>query len=81
MDMKTTDNMTDVCNEPMMAPVVDGIVFEEPSIPYEVDFGYPRTLDELKSELHEAQVERNDPSKWMTSQEFWAEMRHDLSWL
>ena len=81
MDMKTTDNMTDMCNEPVMAPVADTVVCEEPSIPYEVDFGYPRTLDELKSELHEAQAERNDPSKWMTSQEFWIEMHRDLQWL
>lgn len=64
------DDMTDMCNEPVMAPVADTVVCEEPSIPYEVDFGYPRTLDELKSELHEAQAERNDPSKWMTSQEY-----------
>jgi hypothetical protein len=42
---------------------------------------YPRTLDELKAELHVSQAERSDASKWMTSQEFWTEMRHDLSWL
>jgi hypothetical protein len=81
MMMEKTDNMTDMCNEPMMAPVAGSEEFEEPSIPYGVDFGYPRTLDELKAELHVSQAERSDTSKWMTSQEFWTEMRHDLSWL
>lgn len=79
--MKSTDYTTDMCNEPALAPVADTVDFVEPEIPRDVDFGYPRTLDELKSELHESLAERKDSSKWMSSEEFWTEMRHDLSWL
>lgn len=79
--MKSTDCTTDMCNEPALAPVADAVEFEEPEIPCDVVWGYPRTLNELKSELHESLAERKDSSKWMSSEEFWTEMHRDLSWL
>ena len=55
--------------------------WDEPEIPYEVDFGYPRTLEELKASLHESMSHRDDPSYWITDNEFWSEMKKDLPWL
>ena len=81
MDMKSTNHTPDLCNEPALATVADTLEHEEPGIPYEVDFGFPRTLDELKSELRESHAQRLDSSKWMSSDEFWTEMRRELPWL
>jgi hypothetical protein len=33
------------------------------------DFGYPQTLEELEVELQQAEQERNDASKWCSSEE------------
>ena len=35
-----------------------------------VDFGYPRTLEEVNAALDKADDERNDLTKWITSIEF-----------
>ena len=34
------------------------------------DFGYPHTLEELETALDNADAQRNDPSKWISSVEF-----------
>ena len=46
-----------------------------------VDFGYPRTLEEVEAELEKAEAERNDPSKWVTSEEFHRRLEQKYPWL
>ncbi|MBR1484861.1 MAG: hypothetical protein IJ612_04125 [Prevotella sp.] len=46
-----------------------------------VDFGYPRTLEEVEAELEKAEAERNDPSKWITSEEFHRRLEQKYPWL
>ena len=50
-------------------------------IPCDVDFGYPRTTEEVRAEAEEALCERHDESKWMTNDAFWAAMKQDLPWV
>ena len=80
MNINVNDTM-DTCCEPMAATVIDTAKWNESEIPYEVDFGFPRSIEELKAELTNSLAERSDPSKWMTDKEFWAEMKRDLAWL
>jgi hypothetical protein len=44
------------------------------------DFGYPQTLEELEVELQQAEQERNDASKWCSSEEFWNEIKKEFPW-
>ncbi|MBQ8705297.1 MAG: hypothetical protein IJ548_03235 [Paludibacteraceae bacterium] len=46
-----------------------------------VDFGYPRTLEEVEAALEQAEAERNDPTKWVTSQEFHQRLEQKYPWL
>ena len=46
-----------------------------------VDFGYPRTIQELHAALDLADEERNDPSKWISSIEFHQRLEMKYSWL
>ena len=39
------------------------------------DFGLPHTISELKAELEEAEREMDDPDKWCTSEQMWAEIK------
>ena len=78
------DLATDMCCEPGATTAVATDEWEnwdEPEIPYEVDFGYPRTVEELRASVREAMKHRDDPSYWITDEEFWAEMKQDLPWL
>lgn len=45
------------------------------------DFGYARTLDELEHALDEADSERNDPTKWISSVEFHTRLEKRYPWL
>lgn len=81
MNMEHTGHISDTCKEPALASVANTLEYEEPEIPCNVDFGFPRSIAELKTELHESLAERKDASKWMTSNEFWTEMHRDLAWL
>ena len=45
------------------------------------DFGYARTLEELELALDEADLERCDPSKWVTSVEFHTRIENKYPWL
>ena len=68
-----TDEMMGVCCEPEAAPAMATDEWEdrkEPEIPYEVDFGYPRTIEELKDALEKVHSQRNDPTKWITHEAF-----------
>ncbi len=74
----------DRCCEPATAPAVatdEWENLEEPEIPYEVDFGYPRTIDELKAEVERAVSERNDPSKWISHDAFMHRLEQRFPWL
>ena len=44
------------------------------------DFGLPRTILELKAELENAENEMNDPDKWCSSEEVWADIRRTFPW-
>ena len=44
------------------------------------DFGMPHTIIELKAELEEADREMDDPDKWCTSEQMWAEIRQAFPW-
>ena len=67
MSEELTDRV-EMCCEPLTATATDE--WETPEIPYEADFGYPRTVEELKTALEKAHSQRNDPSKWITHEAF-----------
>ena len=46
-----------------------------------VDFGYPRTLEEVNAALDKADDERNDSTKWTTSIEFHNRLEQKYPWL
>ena len=45
------------------------------------DFGYPHTLEELETALDNADAQRNDPSKWISSVEFHTRLENKYPWL
>ena len=51
-----------------------------PNIDEERGFGLPHTIIELKAELKEADLEMDDPDKWCTSEQMWAEIRQAFPW-
>lgn len=56
----------------------------EPEVDYNfggADFGYPRTLKEVNDALDKADLERNDPSKWITAVEFHNRLEQKYPWL
>ena len=78
------DYITDVCCEPGTATAVatdEWENWEEPEIPYEVDFGYPRTVEELRASVRETTKHLDDPSYWITMDDFWNELKQDFPWL
>ena len=46
-----------------------------------VDFGYPRTLEEVYEALDKADAERNNPSEWITNIEFHNRLEQKFPWL
>ncbi len=61
----------------------DDVMEETDDIDYNFgsrDLGYPRTLEELKAELHRADAECDDPTKWVTSEQMWAEIHQKFPW-
>ena len=44
------------------------------------DFGMPHTIPELKSELEDAEREMDDPDKWCTSEQMWADIKQKFPW-
>ena len=78
------DIITDICCEPGTVSAVatdEREVWDEPEIPYEVDFGYPRTIEELKNALEKAHSQRNDPTKWITHEAFMSRLKQNCPWL
>ena len=45
------------------------------------DFGYPHTIEELDAVLDEADEQRNDPTKWISSIEFHNRLENKYPWL
>ena len=45
------------------------------------DFGYPHTIEELDAVLDEADAQRNDSSKWISSIEFHTRLESKYPWL
>lgn len=45
------------------------------------DFGYPHTREELDAALDNADAQRNDPSKWISSIEFHTRLESKYPWL
>ena len=46
-----------------------------------VDFGYPKTLEEVEAVLEKAEAERHDPTKWVSSEEFHHRLEQKYPWL
>ena len=70
-------------SEPAVGYELDEVVPEQ-EIDYNfngVDFGYAGNLEELEAALNEADLERNDPSKWITPVEFHARLESKFQWL
>lgn len=75
-------------NEPVAAPIADcqdSMVLMHDEID-DLDwdrmpiFG-PKTLDEAKARINQAWEDRNDPSKWMTSEQMWNRLYDKFPWL
>lgn len=45
------------------------------------DFGYPHTAEELNAALDEADAQRGDQSKWISSIEFHTRLESKYPWL
>lgn len=85
MDIETKKH---VVNEPIAAPVAD---YQDcmVAVDDEIDdidwdrmpiFG-PKTLDEAIDRINQAWEDRNDPSKWMTSEQMWNRLYEKFPWL
>lgn len=46
-----------------------------------VDFGYPKTIEEVEAELELAEAERHDPTKWVSSENFHQRLEQRFPWL
>ena len=64
-----------MASEPAVAATYHAAPCVESEIPYDVDFGYPRTVEELKVEVERAVSERNDSSKWDTWENFMGQFK------
>lgn len=47
----------------------------------EKDFGYARSVEELELALDEADAERSNPEKWISSVEFHTRLENKYPWL
>ena len=83
MDKKDKDiNLeSGIVSEPMLATMP---LTELKPVDYSFgnrDFGYPHTLEELNAALDEADAQRNDPTKWISSVEFHNRLEQKYPWL
>ena len=66
-DFKVFEKEGTMANEPSLAEMP---LTELKEVDYQFgyrDFGYPHTIEELDAVLDEADAQRNDPSKWISS--------------
>ena len=84
-DIETKGHMV---SEPVIAPIADyqcGVMTRHDEID-DLDwdsmpiFG-PKTLDEAIDRINQAWEDRNDPSKWMTSEQMWNSLYEKFPWL
>ena len=84
-DLETQDH---IVSEPVIAPVADYqgsmVAISDEGDDIEWDrmpiFG-PKTLDEAIDRINQAREDRNDPSKWMTSEQMWNRLYEKFPWL
>lgn len=80
-DFKDLEQQSGVANEPSLAQMP---LTELKEVDYTFgnrDFGYPHTIEELDAALDEADAQRNDPSKWISSIEFHTRLESKYPWL
>lgn len=80
-DFKELEHEGNVANEASLAEMP---LTELKEVDYSFgnrDFGYPHTLEELDAALDEADAQRNDPSKWISSVEFHTRLENKYSLL
>lgn len=80
------DEVVDMVSEPAAVYTTSRSSYNRGPRPYEdnfndVDFGYARSLEELNAALEEAEADRNDPTKWITSEEFHDHVESKYPWL
>ena len=80
-DFKDFEKEGIMANEPSLAEMP---LAELKEVDYQFgnrDFGYPHTIEELDAVLDEADAQRNDPSKWISSIEFHTRLENKYPWL
>ena len=80
-DFKDFEKEGTMANEPSLAEMP---LTELKEVDYQFgnrDFGYPHTIEELEAVLDEADAQRNDPSKWISSIEFHTRLENKYPWL
>lgn len=80
-DFKDLEKERDMANEPALA---EKPLTELKEVDYSFgnrDFGYPHTREELDAALDNADAQRNDPSKWISSIEFHTRLESKYPWL
>ena len=80
-DFKNFEKEGTMTNEPSLAEMP---LTELKEVDYQFgyrDFGYPHTIEELDAVLDEADAQRNDPSKWISSIEFHTRLESKYPWL
>ena len=80
-DSKDLEQKGCMANEPLLAEMP---LTELKEVDYQFgnhDFGYPHTLEELDTALDNADAQRNDPTKWISSIEFHTRLESKYAWL
>ena len=80
-DFKDIENKVCMANEPALAELP---LTELKEVDYSFgnrDFGYPHTHEELDAVLDNADAQRDDPSKWISSIEFHTRLESKYPWL
>lgn len=80
-DFKNPENKSCTANESSLAEIPLSELKEVDYTFGNRDFGYPHTLEELDAVLDEADAQRNDPAKWISSIEFHTRLESKYPWL
>lgn len=76
------DGSSLMASEPAIAYATE-LITQDDDIDYNFgfhDFGLPRTLEDVRAELREAEAAWDDPTQWCTSEEMWAEIKKTFPW-
>ena len=72
----------DMANEPLVSSTIQTKATTIVDCNFgHTDFGYPHTVEELNAALDEAEAQRNDPTKWISSVEFHSRLEKKYPWL